>query len=66
MKFQISDQASFREWECPIYGRAIDEALCYELSNIGILPLPECDRPPCSASEVREYCDRCRHYKEWA
>ena len=63
MDFEISEDAVFREWYCPIYGRKIDEALCYEIANIGCdLPFPAADKPPCSSAEdvyKRQGRDRC-------
>ncbi len=64
MDFEVTDK-TFREWHCPVYGRKIDEALCYEISNIGALPLPEKDRLPCSVADAQRQCSSCQHYAEW-
>ena len=64
MDFKVSDN-SLREWYCPIYDRKIDEALCYEISNIGELPLPETDRLPGGIEEAQLQCECCRHYTDW-
>lgn len=66
MDFKESDSATLREWECPAYGRKIDEALCYEVANIGCdLTLPSADKSPCSNVEAHEHCKNCPHYAEW-
>lgn len=66
MDSKISEDVVFREWYCPIYGRKIDEALCYEIANIGCdLSFPVADKPPCSSSEAHEQCKNCPHYAEW-
>lgn len=66
MDFKISEDAVFREWYCPIYKREIDEALCYEIANIGCdLTLPSVDKPPCGSKEAHECCKNCPHYAEW-
>ncbi len=66
MDFEISEDEVFREWDCPIYGRKIDETLCYEIVNIGCdLSFPATDKPPCSSAEAHEHCKNCPHYSEW-
>lgn len=66
MDSKISGDVFFREWQCPIYGRKIDESLFYEIANIGCdLPLSPADKPPCGNEAAHAYCKSCPCYAEW-
>ena len=50
--------------ECPVFGRKIDDGLCFEVANIGndsLMLSPE-ETPACGWDEAHKICSKCPYY----